>query len=84
MWCLGTLRKKAVDPDFIFLSEYFLQLNLWLLVIGKLVLYTGVCMFYITYLILSAFIQVPSLEDWTCFVKKIGVLSTLFRGEYYQ
>ena len=73
-----------MDPDFIFLSEYFLQLNLWLLVIGKLVLYMGVCMFYMIYLILSAFIQVPSLEDWKCLVKKMGVLSTLFRGEHYQ
>ena len=52
MWCLGTLMRKAVDPDFIFLSEYFLQLNLWLLVIGKLGLYMGVCMFYMIYLIL--------------------------------
>lgn len=27
-----------MDPDFIFLSKYFLQLKIWLLVIGKLVL----------------------------------------------
>ena len=72
-----------MDPDFIFLSEYFLQLNLWLLVIGKLMLmYIIYGSMYILYNIFNFIsIYIGSLpRELEMFCEK----DTLFRGEYYQ